>query len=96
LILIVSIADVREVLLNTPSIQKEKKNGNPSPHMFSLISKYIKAFVGVLYLDTAGRLLQPTNLDTARFPLAVNGWGTKYSVPDITPPHLAGGEESST
>jgi hypothetical protein len=31
----------------------------------------------------------PKNLDTVRFPPVVNGWGTKYHIPDIALPLLA-------
>jgi hypothetical protein len=37
-----------------------------------------------------------TNLDTTRFPLKANSWGTKYFVPDMVSPLLAEGEEPST
>jgi hypothetical protein len=38
----------------------------------------------------------PINIDMAWFPPAVNGWGTKYSVPDRAPPLLAEGKGHST
>jgi hypothetical protein len=32
-----------------------------------------------------------TNLDTVKFPLAANNWGTKHSILDMVPPLLAKG-----
>jgi hypothetical protein len=47
------------------------------------------ATIMVLYPGYRGSPVMTQESGYDRFPLGVNSWGTKYPVPDMTPPLLA-------
>jgi hypothetical protein len=52
----------------------------------------VESLVRVLYLGYRSLpVMTQQNLDTGQFPPVAIGWGTKYSTPNIVPPHLGKG-----
>jgi hypothetical protein len=62
-------------------------NGPDHP-LDGMLGGYCRGLVPRVSLATG---YGPTNLDITQFPPVANGWGIKYSIPDMIPPLLAKG-----
>jgi hypothetical protein len=67
-----------------------------SINMLSFYERFVRTMLGSSSPVTAGRRLWPKNLDTTRFPSAVNHRGATHPVSGMVPSFLAEGEGPAT